>query len=89
MADYSRSNGVIAAVIATGAATVAVLNGVGGDTPGTLVFGMLAILLGLQAGNELAWHGSQDRVLKPLAGVLFAVLLGGLVWAVVAFLVSR
>lgn len=84
--QYSRGNGIIAGVIATGALAAAGLNGIGGDTAGTLVFGMLALLLGLQAGDELSWQGSQDSVVKPLSVVVLVILVAALAWQVVTWL---
>lgn len=78
--EYSFANGVIAAVVCTGAMTVAAFDGLQGDAAGALVFGMLALVLGLQAGNELSWHGRQDHVVTPLTGLFVAVGAVALVW---------
>lgn len=86
--EYARSNGIIAGFIATGALAAAGLNGITGDASGAILFGSLALLLGLQAGDELSWQGSQDSVVKPISMVLLVVLLAALAWQIVGWLVG-
>ena len=51
-----------------------------------LLYNNFAVVLGLQALDDLAWHGSQDRVVVPLKRVFGALALGCLLWVLVRLL---
>lgn len=86
MATYSRTNGWIGLAAAATCFVVAVLDGLDGNMALAGLFGFFAVVLGLQALDDLVWQGSQDRVTVPLKRVFGALALGCLVWAVATLL---
>ncbi len=87
MATYSTTNGRIGLAAAVGCLVVAVLDGLGGNVAMAGFFGFFALLLGLQAMNDLTWEGSQDSVVVPLKRVFGALSIACGLWALVALLI--
>jgi hypothetical protein len=86
MATYSRSNGWLGAAAAATCFLVALFDGLDGNAAMAGLFGFFAVVLGLQALDDLVWKGSQDRVAGPLKRVFGALTIACLLWVVVTLL---
>jgi hypothetical protein len=86
MANNSRANGWLGAAAAATCFLVALFDGLDGNAAMAGLFGFFAVVLGLQALDDLVWHGSQDRVAVPLKRVFGALALGCLLWVLVTLL---
>jgi len=86
MADYSRTNGWLGAAAAATCLLVAVFDGLDGNPAMASLFGFFAVVLGLQALDDLVWKGSQDRIAVPLKRVFGALTVGCLLWVLVTLL---
>jgi len=86
MADNSRTNGWLGAAAALTCFLVALFDGLDGNVAMAGLFGFFAVVLGLQAMDDLVWHGSQNRVVVPLKRVFGALTIGCLLWVLVTLL---
>ena len=86
MATNSRTNGWLGAAAAVTCFLVALFDGIDGNVAMAGLFGFFAVVLGLQATDDLVWHGSQDRVVVPLKRIFGALAIGCLLWVLVALL---
>jgi hypothetical protein len=86
MANTTRTNGWLGAAAAVTCFLVALFDGLDGNVAMAGLFGFFAVVLGLQAMDDLVWHGSQDRVGVPLKRVFGALAVGCLLWVLVTLL---
>ena len=77
---YSRANGVLALVAASGALVLVALEGYDGNSAAAGVFGFLGLGLALQGLDDIVWQGRQERILVPLKRVVRGLTLACALW---------
>jgi urea transporter len=82
---YSRANGVLALVAASGALVLVALEGYDGNSAMAGLFGFLGLSLVLQGLDDLVWQGRQERVLVPLKRVVVGLALVCALWVAVGW----